>query len=52
MSIVFSVGRWGGLYYSGGYLKRICLGWVALTFIPEDFDDWVSGISEYSGGYN
>ena len=39
MSIVLSVGRWGGVYLQRGYTWRVCLGWVALTFIPEDMDD-------------
>ena len=39
MSLVLSWGRWGGFYIYRGYTKRICLGWVALTFVPEEFED-------------
>lgn len=38
MSIILSFGRWGGVYYHGGWSKRLCLGWVALTLLPADID--------------
>jgi len=38
MSIVLSFGRYGGFYIHNGFTKRICLGWMALTFIPKDID--------------
>lgn len=38
-SIIFSYGKYGGFYRkSYGYFKRICLGWIAFTYIPEDID--------------
>lgn len=46
MSLIVSIGRWGGIYYSGGYLPRICLGWIAFTFIPEDFDFWIDKVTK------
>lgn len=38
MSFVVSIGKWGGFYFLRGYTTRLCLGWLALTFIPRDFD--------------
>ena len=39
MSIILSIGRWGGVYvHYRGYTWRICLGWLAITFVPEDID--------------
>lgn len=38
MTFILSIGRWGGVYVSWGWSKRICLGWVALTVIPSDID--------------
>ena len=39
MSIILSLGRWGGVYvFYRGYSFRLCLGWVALTILPEDID--------------
>gem|GEM_PF-5994732 len=38
MSFLISIGRWGGIYWSSGYTKRLCLGWIAFTFIPMDDD--------------
>jgi hypothetical protein len=38
-SLVFSFGKYGGFYYHyKGYTARLCLGWMAITFIPEDID--------------
>ena len=45
IGIMLSVGRWGGVYYVNGWSKRLCLGWLALTFFPTDGDDiiyWAS----------
>lgn len=33
---MISVGQWAGIYVWSGYSKRLCLGWIALTFIPGD----------------
>lgn len=38
MSISISIGRYGGFYVFSGFTKRICLGWIALTFYPFDID--------------
>lgn len=39
MSIILSIGRWGGVYvFFRGYSLRPCLGRIALTILPEDID--------------
>lgn len=38
MSVILSFGKWGGFYASRGYTWRVCLGFVALTIIPQDID--------------
>jgi len=37
-TLALSFGRYGGFYIHWSYTKRICLGWMAITFIPEDID--------------
>ena len=37
-SAVVSFGPWGGLYANGTYAYRICLGFVAITWLPLDID--------------
>jgi hypothetical protein len=39
MSFTLSLGQWGGFYFQRGYSWRLCLGWVSLTWFPEDIDD-------------
>lgn len=39
MTIAFSVGKYGGFYAYRGYTTRLCLGWFAVTFFPDDIDD-------------
>lgn len=36
MTICISIGKWGGIYWFSGFTKRLCLGWIALTYIPVD----------------
>lgn len=36
MMLILSIGRWGGIYWFSGYTKRLYLGWIALTFVPQD----------------
>jgi len=38
-SLVFSFGSYGGFNYYSGYTKRLCLGWVAFYYFPEDIED-------------
>jgi hypothetical protein len=39
---MFSIGKWGGFYFFHGFSTRLCLGWVAITFLPIDLDPWIS----------
>ena len=39
MSLIISIGKWGGFYFHHRFSTRLCLGWLAITFIPEDFDE-------------
>jgi len=36
MTLMFSIGRYGGFYVHG---HRLCLGWFAITWFPWDCDD-------------
>lgn len=36
MSFIISIGKYGGFYVKAG---RVCLGWIAFSFIPFDVDD-------------
>jgi hypothetical protein len=39
-SIILSVGKYGGFYFTNGdAIKRICVGWVAITVIIPEFDE-------------
>jgi len=39
-SLIFSWGKYGGFYYKKGKSStRICLGYIAITYMPEDIDD-------------
>jgi hypothetical protein len=39
MTLALTIGKFGGFYIFNGHTKRICLGWIALTFIPHDLDE-------------
>lgn len=41
MTLMISIGAWGGVYLHWSYTKRLCLGWIAFTYIPRD-DDFLS----------
>lgn len=43
MTFMFSIGAWGGFYCHSG---RLCLGWVALTYLPLDIDDVLALLPE------
>lgn len=43
-SVIISFGPWGGFYLFNRFTKRICLGWLAITFIPLDVDRLFDGI--------
>jgi hypothetical protein len=36
MTFLISIGQWSGIYFYKGFTTRLCLGWVAFTFIPLD----------------
>lgn len=36
--LMISIGPYGGFYFARGWSKRLCLGWIAFTFIPVDGD--------------
>jgi hypothetical protein len=38
-TLALSWGSWGGFYVHSGFCKRLCLGWVAITFCPVEVDD-------------
>ena len=37
-SFTISWGRYGGFYFHKGFSTRLCLGWVAFTYFPQDLD--------------
>ncbi len=37
MTFMISIGRYGGFYMHSG---RLCLGWVAFTYLAFDIDDY------------
>jgi hypothetical protein len=42
MTVAISIGNYGGFYFYNGYSKRICLGFIAITYIPEDLDNFLN----------
>ncbi len=52
MGIIISIGRWGGVWVSlSTWAKRICLGWLAITYVPTDGDDVLKAASDWNAGY-
>jgi hypothetical protein len=41
VTLAISIGSWGGFYLHWGHTKRICIGWVALTWLPCDLDSLI-----------
>jgi hypothetical protein len=37
--LVISFGKYGGFNFHKGYSLRVCLGWVAFYYIPNDFEN-------------
>lgn len=52
MSIIFSFGSYGGFYLRWGYMKRLCLGWFAITITPFDIDDMFGRLCELDDAAN
>ena len=44
MTFFINIGKWGGFYCNSG---RICIGFVAFTFLPFDVDTCVGGRSDW-----
>lgn len=43
-TLALSWGPWGGFYFMASWMSvRLCLGWVALTWVRLEFDDLVEG---------
>jgi hypothetical protein len=38
-TLALSWGPWGGFYLNPGYSKRLCVGWLAITYVPVELDD-------------
>lgn len=49
MSINISIGRYGGFYIHRGNSLRICLGWIAFTFMNMELEDFAE--RQYSAGF-
>jgi len=47
-AIALSFGDWGGFYWKSGYAKRVCLGWMAITYIPSDLDPLVEAVDAWN----
>lgn len=41
MSIVISIGKYGGFYFYRKHTTRLCLGWIAFTYLPNEIDDLI-----------
>jgi len=42
-TLALSWGAFGGFYVVRGYGWRVCLGWIALTWLPVELDDLCRG---------
>lgn len=47
MAIIISIGKWGGIYLYHGYGWRLCLGWIAITYLPVDGDVVIEAARRY-----
>ena len=45
LGILFSIGKWGGVYFARGWAWRLALGWVAVTLVFRDGDDILKAAS-------
>lgn len=43
-TVAVSWGPWGGIYVIGG---RLCLGWIALTYVSVEIDDLMEGYAAW-----
>jgi len=42
---IISIGKWGGFYFHRGYATRLCLGFIAITLLPEDLDNLLARLT-------
>lgn len=45
-AIVFTWGRYGGFYRNRGFVSRICLGWLAIDYLPVEIEEIYEGYAE------
>ena len=45
-TIALSWGQYGGFYFHSGYTKRLCLGYLAITYFPKEIDDIVENYKQ------
>lgn len=43
MTWMISFGSYGGFYWYNRFTKRLCLGWMAITYFPQD-DEFLAPI--------
>lgn len=39
MTFAITIGKYAGFWVNFGYMKRICLGWIAIDFYPFEIDE-------------
>lgn len=44
-TIAVAWGRYGGFGWYSGYTKRICLGWIAFYYFPEEIEDILNDLT-------
>jgi len=44
MTFFVNIGKWGGFYCNNG---RVCIGFIAFTFLPFDIDTCIGGVSDW-----
>lgn len=49
-TFAIGIGRYGGFYVHRGYMLRVCLGWVSLTWCPFEIDDLIQRFNELRRG--
>lgn len=47
MTILISIGKWGGIYLYHKHSIRICLGFVAITILPTDGDNILAAAANW-----
>lgn len=46
LTILISIGAWGGIYAYFKWSWRVCLGWIAITILPVDGDQILDAVSK------